>query len=195
LTTTGLQCPTCGHIHPLAEVPGEGQFRCGGCNRLLSVPASLEPPAPADPDATQAHPAPTARRSAGDGATAPGAAGAGRAGLPLPGAGAPPPVTAWVRAPVWIVALALGFLVSAAVMRVVGLLDVDAVLDAFAGEGVGRYAMLLVFLPLWALLSAGAAHLTLEWLGRRWEQGRPGSDAARTEKAQSRKDERARRAV
>jgi hypothetical protein len=149
---------------------------------------------PKDPDATQAHPAPTPRRPAGDGATTSAVAGAG--GAKLPGAGTPAPVTAWVRAPVWIVALALGFLVSAAVMRAVGLLDVDAVLDAFAGEGVGRYAMLLVFLPLWALLSAGAAHLTLEWLGRRRERGgRRSSDVGTTEKAQSKKDERARRAV
>jgi hypothetical protein len=86
-------------------------------------------------------------------------------------------------------------------MRAVGLLDVDSVLDAFAGEGVGRYAMLLVFLPLWALLSAGAAHLTLEWLGRRREQGgrrrsRSGqNDAGKSEKTQSKKDERTRRAV
>jgi hypothetical protein len=96
-----------------------------------------------------------------------------------------------------VLALALGFVVSAAVMRAVGLLDVDSVLDAFAGEGVGRYAMLLVFLPLWALLAAGGAHLTLEWLGRRRQRSgrRPKIDAGKTEKTQSKKDERPRRAV
>jgi hypothetical protein len=105
-----------------------------------------------------------------------------------------------VRVPVWVLALGLGFVVSAAILRTVGLLDVDTVLDAFAGEGVGRYAVLLVLLPLWALLSAGAAHLVLEWVGRREERRRgrsqPGSgDAGKGQKAQSRKDERARRAV
>ncbi len=200
MTTTGLQCPSCGHIHPLADVPGEGRFRCAGCNRLLSVPASLEPPAPTDPDATQSHPAPTSPLSGPDGRRAAGAAGgAGPEGGAAPGSAAPGtavPLPAWLRAPVWVLALALGFVVSAALMRVVGLLDVDAVLDAFAGEGVGRYAMLLVFLPLWALLTAGGAHLTLEWLGRRRQgRGRPKSDAGKTEKTQSKKDERTRRAV
>ncbi|MGH9283461.1 MAG: hypothetical protein ACRD0S_11070 [Acidimicrobiales bacterium] len=190
MTTTGLQCPTCGHVHPLADVPGEGRFRCAGCSRLLSVPASLEAPAPAarpsDGDATQAHPAPTPRRPAA----------AGTPGPVLPGAPEPPP--AWVRVPVWVLALGLGFVVSAAVLRAVGLLDVDAVLDAFAGEGVGRYGVLLVLLPLWAVLSAGAAHLVLEWVGRRRERRRTPrgrGDAGKSEKAQSRKDERARRAV
>jgi hypothetical protein len=111
------------------------------------------------------------------------------------------PVPGVVRALVWVLFLALGFVVAATLLRVVGLIDVDAVLDAFAGEGVGRYGVLLVLLPLWAVLSAGGAHLVLEWAGRRWGRGRRGrrrrgsSDAGKSEKAQSGKDEGARRAV
>jgi hypothetical protein len=111
-------------------------------------------------------------------------------------------VPAAVRAPVWVLALALGFVVSAALLRAVGLLDVDSVLDAFGGEGVSRYSVLLVLLPLWAVLSAGAAHLVLEWEARR--RGRRGSrrrgksergGIGGGERPQSRKDEGARRAV
>ncbi len=203
MTTTGLQCPTCGHIHPLAEVPGQGRFRCAGCQRLLSVPESMNVP-PVPDDATQAHPeaTPGPARDAQDGRSGMAAGPAASASSGSASSGSAPRTPAYVRVPVWLLSLALGFLVSAVVLRVVGLLDVDAVLDAFAGEGVGRYSVLLVLLPLWALLSAGVAHLVLEWAGRRRERrGRgsqksgPPGDAGRPEKPQSRKDERARRAV
>jgi hypothetical protein len=209
MTTTGLQCPTCGHIHPLADVPGQGRFRCAGCQRLLSVPESLDsPPAPpaavSDPDATRAHPAPAPPRSAHDARPETTAGPAGPILPPGPAAGPilPGPavrVPAAVRAPVWVLSLAFGFLVSAGLLRVVGLLDVDTVLDAFAGEGVGRYGALLVLLPLWAVLSAGAAHLVLEWFARRRKRG-PRTKSGRggsggQENPQRRKDEGARRAV
>lgn len=200
MTTTGLQCPTCGHVHPLAEVPAQGRFRCAGCNRLLSVPESMHLPPEESTQAHQVSPGPG--RSGQDGrpgatpASAPASAFAGPDGT---GSAARTP--AFIRAPVWILALALGFVVSAALLRAVGLLDVDAVLDAFAGEGVGRYSVLLVLLPLWAVLSAGGAHLVLEWAGRRRErrgrgsQSGPPGDTGKNEKPQSRKDEGARRAV
>ncbi len=204
MTTTGLQCPSCGHVHPLADVAGQGRFRCGGCKQLLSVPESVEAPPPSlDGEATRAHPAATpGRAGTGGGPAVSGAAASGprsavgASGSVLPGPVAPVPGV--VRALVWVLFLALGFVVAAALLRVVGILDVDAVLDAFAGEGVRRYGVLLVLLPLWAVLSAGGAHLVLEWAGRRL--GRRGlrhgsSDAGKSEKPPSRKDERARRAV
>jgi hypothetical protein len=202
MTTTGLQCPSCGHIHPLADVAGQGRFRCAGCNRLLSVPEAVVAPPAADGEATRAHPAATPRPADQDrraeATAATGVTAAATAGAVLPGPAAPVPAV--VRVLVWVLSLALGFAVSAALLRVVGLLDIDAVLDAFSGEGVGRYSVLLVLLPLWAVLSAGAAHLVLEWAGRRRERrgrrGRRGpGDAGKSEKAQSRKDEGARRAV
>jgi hypothetical protein len=111
-------------------------------------------------------------------------------------------VPAALRALVWVLSLALGFVVSATLLRAVGVLDIDTLLDAFSGEGVGRYGVLLVLLPLWAVLSAGAAHLVLEWAGRRRERrnrrqrGKAGpSDAGGPEKPQTRKDEGARRAI
>jgi hypothetical protein len=110
-------------------------------------------------------------------------------------------VPAAIRAPVWVLSLILGFVVSAALLRVVGLLDVDSVLNAFAGEGVGRYSVLLVLLPLWAVLSAGAAHLVLEWVAGRRERrakaksGRRDAGPENPQTPQTRKDEGARRAV
>jgi hypothetical protein len=107
-------------------------------------------------------------------------------------------VPAAIRAVVWVLALIVGFVVSVTLLRVVGLLDVDSVLDAFAGEGVGRYAVLLVLLPLWAVLAAGAAHLVLEWVAGRRERRatvKSGRRAAGPANRQSRKDEGARRAV
>jgi hypothetical protein len=107
-------------------------------------------------------------------------------------------VPAVIRAVVWVLALIVGFVVSTTLLRVAGLLDVDSVLDAFAGEGVGRYAVLLVLLPLWSVLAAGAAHLVLEWVAGRRERRaavRSGRRDAGPENPQSRKDEGARRAV
>jgi len=201
MTTTGLQCPSCGHVHPLADVAGQGRFRCGGCKQLLSVPESVEAASP-DGEATRAHPAATPGRAGTDrrpavSGAAPGPGSAvGAAGPVLPGAGARVPGV--VRALVWVIALGLGFVVAAGMLRVVGLFDVDAVLDAFAGEGVKRYGVLLVLLPLWAVLSAGGAHLVLEWAGLRWDRrgrAKSGRPDAGSEKPQSKKDEGARRAV
>ncbi|MGH9042025.1 MAG: hypothetical protein ACRDZ3_17535, partial [Acidimicrobiia bacterium] len=147
MTTTGLQCPGCGHVHPLAEVAGQERFRCIGCRRLLAVPESVAAPPSApvvDSDLTRAHPAPVRPGSDGGGRPAPAPRSASGATASAPpgssaavSAGAELP--AFVRVPVWLRALGLGFAVSAALLRAVGLLDVDAVLDAFAGEGVRRY--------------------------------------------------------
>ena len=52
---SGLQCPSCGHVHPagLPEIArGDATFRCYGCYRMLSVPEGWtgrpapRPPAP-----------------------------------------------------------------------------------------------------------------------------------------------------
>ena len=194
MTTTGLQCPSCGHVHPLAEVAGQGQFRCQGCNRLLSVPESVAPPPPArDGEATRAHPAAAPSRAPQGGRPGP-VSPPGAAVLPSPAIRVP----AALRVSVWVLALIVGFLASAALLRVVGLLDVDTVLDTFAGEGVRRYAVLLVLLPLWAVLAAGAAHLVLEWLAGRRERKAKAKSRRREagpENPQPRKGEGARRAV
>lgn len=175
MTTTGLQCPTCGHVHPLAglaHLDGE-RFRCAGCSRLLAVPDTVDLPAGRGPSRpgdggppTAAQPAPLTGR--GRGAPGPPASAAPAPpapSLPLGSRDARLPVL--VRMGVWLVALVVGFAASAALLRVAGLFDVDAVLELFAGSGLGRYQLLVVLLPLWAAFAAGLAHLVLEWGTRR----------------------------
>lgn len=76
-------------------------------------------------------------------------------------------VPVWMRALVWALALGVGLVVVAAVLRAIGILDVDSVIDAYAGSGIGRYRVVLVFIPLWAALSSLLAHVVLEWAVRR----------------------------
>ena len=170
---SGLQCPHCGHVHPMEEVGSAEIFRCRGCRGLLSVPVVparavfggasaagrvAPPPSPAT-TAPRVPPAPV-RPSAN------GAATTGRA--PGPPAVAPaPPTPAWVRAVVWVVALAAGLVAAVLPLRAAGLIDVDSAIDAFAGDGVARFAVLALLLPLWAGLSATMAHLVIERVAAR----------------------------
>jgi hypothetical protein len=72
-----------------------------------------------------------------------------------------------LRALVWAAAFGFGLLVTAFVLRTVGLLGVNTAIDIYAGSGARRFGILLVALPLWALLSATMAHFSLEALARR----------------------------
>ena len=80
-----------------------------------------------------------------------------------------------IRALVWIVAFPVGFLAVALPLRAVGLLDVNRAIDIFAGASIGRFAVLLLMLPLWAAVSATLVHVVLETLARRRQQGAPDS--------------------
>ena len=77
------------------------------------------------------------------------------------------PVPPAVRALVWAGAFGLSLLITAFLLKKVGLLDVNTALDVFAGTGPRRFGILVVMLPLWALLSATIAHFSLETLARR----------------------------
>jgi len=77
------------------------------------------------------------------------------------------PVPPAVRGLVWAVAFGAGLLISAFLLKKIGLLGVNTALDLFAGTGPGRFGILVVMLPLWALLSATIAHLSIEALARR----------------------------
>jgi hypothetical protein len=68
---------------------------------------------------------------------------------------------------VWAAAFVLGLLVSAVVLRKMGVLSVNTAIDLYAGSGLGRFAILVVLLPLWALMSALIAHFSLEGLAKR----------------------------
>ena len=94
-----------------------------------------------------------------------------RSGTPVPNA---------LRAGVWAVAFFVGLLLSAFILRKMGILDVDRVIDLYAGSGPGRFGILLLLLPMWALLSATIAHLTLETLAKRRRPRTPSRPPANT---------------
>lgn len=103
---------------------------------------------------------------------APGASAATAAGGARPLGGVRPrrsaePVRTPIRALVWAAAFGLGLLITAFLLRKAGLLDIDTVIDIYAGSGARRFGILLVLLPLWAGVSASIAHFSLEALTRR----------------------------
>lgn len=121
---------------------------------------------------------PGSRSDAGPGLARSGR-GARAAGAPL-GWVAPPrsgtPVPNAIRASVWAGAFFVGLAMTAFILRKMGILDVNAVIDLYAGSGAGRFGILLVLLPMWALLSATIAHLSLEALAKR-RRPRPATSA------------------
>jgi hypothetical protein len=72
-----------------------------------------------------------------------------------------------IRVLVWAAAFALGLVITAFVLRKVGILSVNTAIDLYAGTGLGRFGILLVLLPLWAVVSATLAHFSLEGLAKR----------------------------
>jgi hypothetical protein len=72
-----------------------------------------------------------------------------------------------IRALAWAVAFGVGLAVTVFVLKEIGVLGVNTAIDIYAGSGVHRFAVLLVMLPVWALLSATIAHFSLEALARR----------------------------
>src|SRR5581483_8569597 len=102
----------------------------------------------------------------GSRSAAPGRAGSAPLGWVAPRrSGAPLPRV--IRAAVWAVAFGIGLMVTAFILRKMGILDVNRVIDLYAGSGPGRFGVLLLLLPMWALLSATIAHLSLEALTKR----------------------------
>jgi hypothetical protein len=90
------------------------------------------------------------------------------------------PVPTAMRAGVWAAAFFAGLILSAFILRKMGVLDVDGVIDLYAGSGPGRFGVLLLLLPMWALLSATIAHLSRETLAKRRRPRTPSRPPART---------------
>lgn len=126
------------------------------------------------------------------GATGGWAVAAGTAsGTAAPGATAAPlgwvaprrsgqPVPTAIRALVWAAAFGAGLFICAFLLKKSGLIGVNTAIDLFAGSGPRRFGFLVVMLPLWALLSATIAHLSLEALARR-RRPRPTPQRSRSE--------------
>lgn len=142
-----------------ARLAGRGRLR----GSALTDPSAGAPPAALPPPLTPTAPA----GSAAQGATATGAPRrtmVGRLELRRP---APPTLPAGIRIPVWTAAFGVGLVITAFVLRKMGILSVNAVIDLYAGAGLGRFGILLILLPMWAALSATIAHLSLEALAKR----------------------------
>jgi hypothetical protein len=140
-----------------ARLAGRGRLR----GTALTDPSTGAPPAGLPPHL----PPTTAAGAAAATATgAPRRTMVGRLELRRPG---PPVLPAGIRAPVWAAAFGVGLVITAVVLRKMGILDVNAVIDLYAGTGLGRFGILLILLPMWAGLSATIAHLSLEALAKR----------------------------
>jgi hypothetical protein len=84
-----------------------------------------------------------------------------------------PALPTGIRVPVWAAAFGLGLMITAFVLRKIGILSVNAIIDLYAGSGLGRFGILLILLPMWAALSATMAHLSLEALAKRRQRSKP----------------------
>lgn len=180
-----LQCPDCGHRHPLGEVADLRTFRCRECRRLLKVPRGAEEAAVSpnggrrgEEDATMQVKAerPDAKRVPPSQRRDAIAVQRRRAGDVAPRRG----ISRAARVVVWTIAVPVGLVPVLLVGRAVGLLTVDRAIDVFVGVGVGRFLVPLLVLPVWAAVAATLAHVTIEWLERRKGgrvPARPGSSA------------------
>lgn len=150
-----------------ARLAGRGRLR----GSALTEAATGAPPTDLAPPLPPAGPA----GSAAGGATATGAPRrmmVGRLELRRPD---PPNLPAGIRFPVWAAAFGISLVVTAFVLRKVGILSVNAIIDLYAGTGLGRFGILLILLPMWAALFATIAHLSLETLTKRRRGPKPPS--------------------
>jgi hypothetical protein len=169
-----------------ARLAGRGRLRAGPLAGQTPVAPPADLPTQMVPQATAGAPG-NGTATAGSTAVAPGhpgtaaprpAVGATRPGAATRRPDAAPfgwvaprrsgtPVPPGIRAAVWVAAFWVGLGLAAFILRKMGILDVNRVIDLYAGSGAGRFGILLVLLPMWALLSATIAHFSLEALARR----------------------------
>lgn len=158
-----LQCPDCGHRHPLDDFAAYRTFRCQECRRLLKVPKSAEATAPKT-DATAPLPKADAARTKIPPSQRGGVIAEQRrvnrspAGSDVASRG--------IRAVIWVVAVPAGLVPVLIVGRLTGVLTVDRAIDIFIGSGFGRFAVPLLILPVWAALTATLAHFAIEGIAR-----------------------------
>lgn len=170
-----LQCPDCGHRHPIDDFAAYRTFRCQECRRLLKVPKSAERPPPKQ-DATEQLPeADAARKKIPPSQRGDAISEQRRAGRAPAASG--PAVPRGIRALIWVVAIPAGLIPVLLVGRLIGVLTVDRAIDLFIGVGFGRFVVPLLVLPLWAALSATLAHLAIEGVARARAQGRPAAES------------------
>jgi len=89
----------------------------------------------------------------------------------------------------WVVALALGLVVTLWVARVTGWLSGDRIVDVFTQTGLARYIRVIAIAPVWAMFTTLLLTLFLEGgraLARRRAEKRAAEDSS---KRRSRRDE------
>lgn len=168
-----IQCPSCGRKHGVSGLPDAPTFECENCGQPLKVPSQFRPSVmassrhvrPSDaphPESTSVLPSRPAPAAAPAAASAPKAARPATA--PRPSADAPrtDAVALPLRVLAWVVALALGLVVTIWVARVTGWLSGDRLVDVFVGTGITRYIRVIAVAPVWALLTTLLLTLFLE---------------------------------
>jgi len=128
--------------------PGEGDTRDAPVRTAAAVSATVA-----------ATPSPDDANGAGR--------ASGRRGKPAPTAPAPAPakrsrVHWYWRILAWIVAVPLGFLVTAWPAYKFGFIKKDDLLDIFVGTGIGRYVRLAIVTLVWAVVTALLVQLFVE---------------------------------
>jgi hypothetical protein len=191
-----LECPACGEKHRLENLPDTPTFRCERCGQVLKMPttngtggapASVAPPPrrrPAADPATAVAPSRTvvgasatvaAVESNGDGAGEPPSRSRRRR-TDEPAAAPTTKVHWYWRLVAWVVAVPLGFVITALPAWKLDLIRKDDVLNVFVGSGTGRYARLAIGTMLWALVTAILVQLFVD--GGRWLAQRRRAKAA-----------------
>ncbi len=182
--TDTFRCEQCGQVlkapTPVSSQPGAPPPPARGSAppSTTGAPAPIAPPrrtttTPAGEGATREAPVRTAAAvSATVAATAPvddaNGSGGGRRSRSVPSA-APAAAAAkrskvhWYwRVLAWIVAVPLGFLMTAWPAYELGFIKKDDLLDIFVGTGTGRYARLAIVTLVWAVVTALLVQLFVE---------------------------------
>jgi hypothetical protein len=184
-----IQCPSCGRKHGVSGLPDAPTFKCEGCGKPLKIPTQFRPSVmassrhvrPADsphPESTSVLPPRPAPASAP-------AAAARPAKVPRPAAGVAPrneKVALPLRVIAWVVALALGLVVTLWIARVTGWLSGDRLVDVFIQTGLARYIRVIAIAPVWALFTTLLLTLFLEGgraLARRRAEKRAAGDSSK----------------
>ena len=169
-----IQCPSCGRKHGVSGLPDAPTFKCEGCGQPLKVPTQFRPSVmassrhvlPSDaphPESTAVLPPRRAPAAAPVAAPAPKAARPAKAARP---SAAAVPRTDTIALPLrvlaWVVALALGLVVTIWVARITGWLSGDRLVDVFVGTGMTRYIRVIAVAPVWALFTTLLLTLFLE---------------------------------
>lgn len=190
-----LECPACGAKHRIENLPDTPTFRCDRCGQVLKMPTPVTtagPPPPARSSGTAPIAPPPRRRAPGE--APPPVAASGTAPVAVvsatvaataaddddgpsrrtrrrrgsAAASAPKGKVAWYwRLVAWVVAVPLGFVVTAWPAYELGFIKKDDVLDIFVGTGASRYVRLAIGTAVWALVTALLVQLFVEG-GRAW---------------------------